>query len=176
MDATPPPARPASRADLAAALAWIVLGTGMLYGGWSMDRLEAQNINPYTAPGLVPALLGAGLVILGALLFLRSVRATAGGPSTIPTAEGTSTALASGRFPVALALCLLYGAGLVGRGVPFWLATFVFVFAAIAIFQWPARRAEGRAVRGLVVAALCGAGTALAVSLVFQELFLVRLP
>lgn len=169
MDETPSPAPTASRADLAAALAWIVLGAGMLYGGWSMERLENQNINPYTAPGLVPALLGGGLMLLGGLLFLRAAR------STSPAADA-ARAVPAARFWIALLLCLLYGAGLVGRGMPFWLATFLFVFAAIAIFQWPMRRAEGRTVRGLVVAALCGAGTAAAVSLVFQELFLVRLP
>ena len=39
-----------------------------------MDRLEQQHINPYTAPGLVPAALGIGIFVLGAILLVRSVR------------------------------------------------------------------------------------------------------
>jgi uncharacterized membrane protein YgdD (TMEM256/DUF423 family) len=46
---------PSPRADLFWALAWIVVGAAIFTGGFTMDRLERQNINPYTAPGLVPA-------------------------------------------------------------------------------------------------------------------------
>jgi hypothetical protein len=60
--------------------------------------------------------------------------------------------------------------------VPFWLATALFVFVAIAALRWGERRARGELGRGLLVAALCAAGTAASVTLVFQELFLVRLP
>src|SRR5678815_2732127 len=34
--------------DLRGALGWIVLGVAILIGSITMDRLEAQNINPYT--------------------------------------------------------------------------------------------------------------------------------
>ena len=37
-----------------------------------MDRLEAQHINPYTVPGLLPGLLGLVMILLGVLLALRS--------------------------------------------------------------------------------------------------------
>lgn len=161
-------AKPTPAADLAWSVAWIAFGGAVLYGAWTMDRLEKQNINPYTAPGLVPGLLGAGLVFMGLLLMLRSLRA--------PKVQRSAPAGDLGRLGIALALCLAYGLGLVGRGVPFWLATFLFVFAAIAVLQWPERRAAGTVARGLGVAALCAAGTAAGVTLVFQEIFLVRLP
>jgi len=161
--------RPSPRADLVWALAWIAFGAAALYGAWTMDRLEKMNINPYTAPGLVPGLLGAGIVLLGVLLLVRSLRAPAG------EAAGTAPA-AGGRLWLTLALCLAYGAGLVGRGLPFWAATFLFVFAAVALLQWPERRARRETARGLAFAAACAAATAAGVTLLFQELFLVRLP
>lgn len=138
-----------------------------------MDRLEKLNINPYTAPGLVPAALGAGIALLGLVLLLRSVRGT---HAPVDHARPGGDEFSVGRFFIALALCLAYGAGLVGRGVPFWLATFMFVFVSIAVLQWSERHERNERVRGLLVAAACGAGTAIAVTLVFQELFLVRLP
>jgi hypothetical protein len=162
--------QPSPGAELVWAAGWTAFGGAMLYGGWTMDRLEAQHINPYTAPGLVPGLLGAGLVLMGVLLFVRALRAKA---ALAPAqADGDND---PARFAVSLALCLGYGLGLVGRA-PFWLATFLFVFAAITVLQWRERRAAGSLGRGLALAAACAAGTALGVTLLFQELFLVRLP
>jgi hypothetical protein len=80
------------------------------------------------------------------------------------------------RFLLAAALCVAYAAGLVGHGVPFWAATAAFVFVAILAFRWAELKAAGTVGRGVVVAAGCAIGTAAGVTLVFQELFLVRLP
>ena len=49
-----------------AACIWIVFGSAVVYGSWTMDRLESLGIPPSTAPGLVPGLLGIGIVIFGA--------------------------------------------------------------------------------------------------------------
>ena len=43
--------QPSPRADLVSGLGWIALGGAIVYGSWTMDRLENLNINPYTAPG-----------------------------------------------------------------------------------------------------------------------------
>jgi hypothetical protein len=160
-----------ARADLVWSLVWIVAGAAMLYGGVTMDRLERQNINPYTAPGLVPALLGLGLVLLGGALLVRSVRRGGIAPGAA-TPDRTSWR----RLALAAGLCIAYAGGLIGHGLPFWLATTLFVFVAIAALDWPERRARGELGRGLAVAAACAVGTAAAVTFVFQEVFLVRLP
>ncbi|MFO1362311.1 MAG: tripartite tricarboxylate transporter TctB family protein [Burkholderiales bacterium] len=167
---------PTPRADLFWALAWIAVGAAMFAGGFTMDRLERQHINPYTAPGLVPALLGIGIAVLGAILLVRSVRRGA-----LAAADGGRAAADGGRLALALGLCLAYAGGLVGRTlfgwhVPFWLATALFVFASIVAFEWRDRRARGELGRGIAVAAACALGTAAGVTLVFQEVFLVRLP
>ena len=82
---------------------------------------------------------------------------------------------AANRLYLSLFLTLGYAAGLVGR-LPFWLATGLFTFLFIALFEWqgglPARS------RALALAVALGEAVALtvAVTVVFQELFLVRLP
>jgi hypothetical protein len=167
---------PSPRADLVWSLVWIAVGAAIFTGGFAMERLERQHINPYTAPGLVPALLGIGIAILGAILLARSVRRAGAGA----TADGGAPA-DRGRLAAALGLCIAYGGGLVGRTflgvhVPFWLATALFVFVSILAFEWRDRRARGELGRGMAVAAACAIGTAAGVTLVFQELFLVRLP
>ena len=65
---------PSPRASCAAASAWTVFGIAVLAISWRMDRLEAQHINPYTVPGLLPGLLGIVTILLGGLLALRSWR------------------------------------------------------------------------------------------------------
>ena len=62
------------RADLKDAVGWIVFGAAVLVGSVTMDRLEAQNINPVTAPGLLPGLLGIAMILLGSALGVRSWR------------------------------------------------------------------------------------------------------
>lgn len=161
--------RPSPAADLVWSLAWIAFGTAVVYGSWTMDRLEKMNINPYTVPGLVPGLLGGGIVLMGALLLFRSI-------GEFKNSSKNKSSPNTGRLALATALCLAYGAGLVGHGVPFWAATFLFVFVSIALFQSSERRARGETGRGLAVAAACALVTAAGVTLVFQELFLVRLP
>jgi hypothetical protein len=162
--------RPSPTADLVWSLVWIAAGAALFAGGYGMDRLEQQHINPYTAPGLVPAALGVGIFVLGALLLARSAR---GGPAAASATGGTASPR---RFLLAAALCLAYAAGLVGRGPPFWLATGLFVFVAILAFRWTDLKARGELAKGAAVAAACAIGTAAGVTLVFQELFLVRLP
>lgn len=159
--------RPVARADTIWALIWIVFGAAVFYGSWTMDRLEALHINPYTAPGLVPGALGLGIIVLGIALLMRSLRTTD---------SGTDVQLITPRLLIATALCVAYGVGLVGQGMPFWLTTTLFVFVSIAIFRWPEHKAADTLGRGLITAFLCAAGTAAGVTLVFQEIFLVRLP
>lgn len=161
--------RGAATADLVWSIAWIAIGAAIFVGGYAMDRLENQHINPYTAPGLVPAMLGIGIVVLGGILLVRALRRAA-------EHAGDTSHASSQRLAIAVVLCLAYAAGLVGRGIPFWLATSAFVFVSILAFRWPDLKARGAIGRGVVVAAACAVGTAAAVTLVFQELFLVRLP
>ena len=159
-----------ARADLISALFWLLLGGAIAAGSWRMDRLEQQGASLYTAPGLVPGLLGAAIALFGAMLALRSVArgALVGRASLWPGFNG--------RLVLSGVLMLAYAAGLVGHGVPFWLATWLFVAGYVGIFEWPMRTERKQRVRGIAMALLYGAATSLVVCYAFQEIFYVRLP
>jgi len=70
----------------------------------------------------------------------------------------------------------VYALLLVGRGLPFWLSTALFVTTFVLLFQYTQRKAAGRLARGFVVALACGVLTSLIVTLLFEQLFYVRLP
>ena len=167
--------QPASpRSDFIAALLWMAFGIAVAIGSWRMDRLENQDINPYTVPGLLPGLLGIALILFGALLLLRAWQQGALDPS-VPRGVPMSAAERK-RLLIVLGLCLTFGVGLVGHGLPFWLAAAIFVSATISILQYPQRRAANQVARGIVTALVIGLGAGLAITLIFQEFFLVRLP
>src|SRR3954465_15388341 len=115
----------APRADLHDAIGWMAFGIAVLVGAITMDRLERQNINPVTVPGLLPGLLGIAMILLGAVMGLRSWRrgalTRAVQPRTLHQREETR------RVAVAIALCLGYGVVLVGHGIPYWLASSIYV-------------------------------------------------
>ena len=164
------------RADLKDAVGWIVLGAAVLVGSITMDRLEQQNINPVTVPGLLPGLLGIAMILLGSVLGVRSLRRGAlhqqGG---VRSAEEREQAR---RVWTAIALCCGYGIVLVGHGIPFWLASTIYVTASILVFQRLSRDPEERRLGGKAwaKALVIGAVSSVVTWLVFEMLFLVRLP
>lgn len=164
------------RSDLADAGFWIALGVAVLIGSITMDRLERQGVNPYTVPGLLPGLLGIAMIALGGVLALRSLRrgalhVQASPPDAIDRERWR-------RIWVVAGLCLGYGVVLVGHGLPFWLASTIYVTGSILILQ---RMSRDPAVRRQTPktwakALAIGLGSSLVTHLVFQELFLVRMP
>src|SRR5258708_23313898 len=130
---------PTVRADLIGGVVWIVLGGAIAVLSWNMDRLQQLAISPYTVPGLVPGLLGAGLVVLGALLAARAIRAGALAQLRVQIAVDR---VGLARIVITGALCIAYATVLIGR-LPFWLATALFVFAFVAGFDYRERRAAG---------------------------------
>jgi hypothetical protein len=165
------------QADFIAAWVWVAFGLAVMIGAWRMDRLESQGASLYTAPGLVPGILGAVLLLLGLLLALRAARADGHQLRRVRWRLDLPTRAVVLRVGAFLALALAYAAGLVGHGgIPFWLATFLFVTGFVLAFDWTRRRDAGQTTRGVLLAVAIGAGTAFVVSYVFQEVFLVRLP
>jgi putative tricarboxylic transport membrane protein len=164
------------KADFVTGLVLVALGIATLIESLRMPRFVELNVNPYTVPGLVPGALGAILLALGAVLFLRAARAGGWRLSVRePGAARVSSDPAARRLVLSVALCLAYAAGLVGR-LPFWLATFLFVAAFVALFEWPLAASPGDRRLRLLFALAFGAAVAAAVTLLFEHLFLVRLP
>ena len=156
------------KADLITGVVLLALAAAVLYGGWSMDRLEIRRIHPASIPGLVPLGLGIALAIAAALLVIRACRAPEASAEVTQDERGV-------RLAVTLALCLLYAGGLIGH-VPYAIATGLLVFAFIAVFEWHEAGRAGRRVRSLATALIQAVLVAAIVSLAFEKLFLVRLP
>jgi hypothetical protein len=164
------------RSDFVGGVGWMALGAAVLVASVTMDRLQSQNINPYTIPGLLPGLLGIGMLLLGGILALRSWRRGA-----ITQARAPITALqreTRKRVWTVIALCTAYSVPLIGHGLPFWAASAIFVTAAILSLQRMNTDAEERRLtpRLWTKAIVIGLTSAVVTQLVFQELFLVRLP
>jgi len=165
-----------ARADFLFSLVLIALGLAAAVESWRMPRFENLGIDPMTAPGLTPGLLGLVLALLGFLLLHRAI--AAGGWRRL--APGTAEEVADrrgamGRVGLSLVLTLGYAGGLVGR-VPFWLATAIFVFLFVAAFEWRRGEALPQRLRRLAMAAILAGLAAAAVTYLFEEIFLVRLP
>jgi hypothetical protein len=183
-DVEPPPAAvepPAEepitpRGDLKDAACWIALGVVVLIGSVTMDRLEQQHINPYTVPGLLPGLLGIMMMLLGGVLALRSLGR--GALRLAPTPPSADDGERWRRIWVVTALCLGYGIVLIGHGLPFWLASTIYVMASILIMQRmsrdPAQRRQ--TARAWIKALTIALSASVITHLVFQEFFLVRMP
>jgi hypothetical protein len=163
------------RRDLLSGVAWTVLGCVIAALSWQMDRMVQQGATMHTAPGLWPGIVGTLLAALGGVLILRSWQRARRGGWDAAAVDGTDYAPRS-RFALAATMFFVYAVLLVGRGLPFWLSTAAFVSAFVFIFQYTLGRAAGNAARGLGVALACGVLTALVVTLLFEQLFYVRLP
>jgi hypothetical protein len=168
--------RASPRADLKDAVAWILFGIVVLVASVTMDRLEQQNINPVTVPGLLPGLLGIAMILLGGVMAVRSLRLGALAHATPPTTPHHREA--SRRVWIAIALCCGYGVVLVGHGIPFWIASSIYVTISILVFRRLSsdplhRRLDARAwIQALVIGVLSSVVT----WLVFERVFLVRMP
>jgi hypothetical protein len=153
-----------ARSDLIGGAGWMVFGAAVLAAALTMDRFEAMGATLYTMPGFVPGIFGSTLVVLGAALALRGWRRRAASQQAAP-------AMLNRRVVTMLALSLVYAIGLIGR-VPFWLATPLFVAPFIFLFTDDARSVPRRAALAAIVAVL----TTVTVVVIFEQVFLVRLP
>jgi Tripartite tricarboxylate transporter TctB family len=160
-----------SRSDLLGGLAWIGFGIVILIESLRMDRFTKMGVSLYTMPGFVPGILGAVIVALGAALIWRSWRRMTVHGQVEALVQEKSDSLFNQRILIALPLCLVYAAGLVGR-VPFWLATALF----IAVFTYCFAPKELTQTKRMLAALTSGVITTAVVIGVFQYVFLVRLP
>jgi hypothetical protein len=174
-DLPPEEARAVAASELRGGLTWTVFGVAVLALSLRMDRLEAQHINPYTVPGLLPGLLGIVTILLGALMALRSWRRGGrfvGGPRL------AMSGVALRRLALVVGLIVAYTVVLLGHGLPFWAGATIYVTASIILLQAPQRAAEGRGLtlREAAVALAIGLASGWIITWVFQDAFLVRLP
>lgn len=164
--------------DRLAGIVFAVLGMLVAFGAWQMPRYADRGAQIYETPGFTPGLLGIALTICGVILALRP--ASAGAESYSFWNEVMGSPITRSRALAALVLTLGYGAFLFGS-LPYVVATFLFVFAFVVVFElWltpvdkPKR--SGGPYKVLGIAAALGLAVAFVTQYVFQTLFLVQLP
>jgi hypothetical protein len=161
------------RVDLWVAASFLALSLAVIVLSLRMPRFAEQGGEIYTAPGLVPSFYGVVLCVLSLWLGFRALRRGALGSVQPQAAQESGNSNA--RLALASILGIFFVLGLIGR-MPFWLAVSVFVTLFIALFEWqPGMGGRTRALR-LATAVVQGLVTAFLVTLVFEKLFLVRLP
>ena len=164
----------APRTDLWVGASFLAFSVAVLSLTLRMPTYTDQGGQIYTAPALVPSFYAVVILLLSLWLAVRSIRAgalTPAGTQGGPAEAGNSNA----RFVLAAGLVLVFIVVLIGR-MPFWLAAAIFVAVFIAAFEWrPGVEAKAR-VRRLAVAVVQGVATGILVTLVFERVFLVRLP
>ncbi len=165
--------RAAIRADKVFGIFWVVFGGTIIAASSAMPIPTHLGATVLTSPGLVPALLGAALVLLGAVLTVRAMRGTT---VMSPDEAGVDPdTLSTWRPIVALVMMVVFAAALSLRQ-PFvpWTTGFVTLF--VVAFNW----AEKTDTRGRLIlvggALVLGLATALILRFVFEDLFFVRLP
>ncbi len=155
------------KADFWFSIFLTTLGTAIAIESWRMPRLENLGVHPMSAPGLTPGLLGIVLAVLGVLLLARSLRAVRVTRAVVDEDRGPQ---GWRRLWLTLLLCFLYAIVLLGR-LPFWSATALFVLIFVLAFTW-----HRRSIQRCVMAAALAIAVAIAVTLLFEQVFLVRLP
>jgi hypothetical protein len=163
--------KPSPFADFVSALGGLAFATVVVVLSWRMDRLAHLQVSVYSAPGLVPGLLGAALGLMSVLLMGRALRAGALSSVSLPSFR----LIDHWRLLVALGLSLAFALGLVGSGLPFWLAAAIYIAAFVFIFRIADETGQPPW-RAAAVAVAYGALMGIVVHYVFEHLFLVRLP
>lgn len=163
------------RADLITSILLMAIGLGAAIESWRMPRLQQLGVSIYSAPGVVPFLLGIVIAFLALILLVRSLRA--GGFTLLLSGTGEPLIAGDGakRFVMTAGLTLGYALVLVGR-LPFWLATSIFVGAFVMIFEWQAGLGGTGFTRRAVAVAAFALAVGVSVSVLFEKIFLVRLP
>ena len=138
----PPRIYPSSpRRDLVGGAFWLAAGCVVTVLSWQMDRMTQQGATLHTAPGLWPGIVGALLAVLGGALMLRSRHRAQRIGWDAAEPDETDYAPLPG-FALAAAMFFVYALLLVGRGLPFWLGTALFVTAFVFVFQLAQRKAR----------------------------------
>jgi putative tricarboxylic transport membrane protein len=162
------------RVDLWTGAFFLLLSLVIVSLAVHMPRFAEQKGEIYTAPGLVPGIYGVVIGILSVWLITRSLRRLAAGEA-VAEGEAGAEGNSSLRLALAAALGLIFCVGLIGR-MPFWAAAALFVTAFIVLFEWRRGDPWSRRATRFATAALQGVITGVAVMLVFEKMFYVRLP
>ena len=160
------------KADFYFSIALMAFGITVTVMAFRMPVIEKD---PYSSPGVLPGVLGVIITGLSLVMFIRSVIKTklhVGVPTE--SFKAFLNEIATRKMIITIIFCLLY-VFLLGE-VPFSLLTFFYVFLFILIFEYERKIPFRPQIKKLIIAAIVALGSSAFITLVFQYLFLVRLP
>ena len=164
------------KADFLTGIVLILLSIFILFESWRMPRLEHLKVHPLSVPGLVPAFLGTVIFIFAVILVVRSIRAA--GHHVGVSRESLRHVLSqpgNQRLLLTAIISIGYAGFLIGS-IPYWLATGLFVFVFVAVFEWRRGLTRREYVRLGLAAGILAVVTSAVVTWAFQAVFLVTLP
>lgn len=164
------------KADFVTGLVLLFLSLYVIIESWRMPRLEHLKVHPLSVPGIVPAFIGTVLLIFGLILIIRSIR-KGGHRLRITYKEIQRVLNDSGNRRLLLTAFFSIGyAGFLIGTLPYWLATGLFIFIFITLFEWKQELDPRQRWKNLMIAVFIAVISSAAITLVFERLFLVTLP
>ena len=163
------------KADFATSIFLIVFSGAIFYFSVKMPRFAERHVNPYSAPGLVPGLLGLILGLLGLILLIRSIMRKG---YKLNLNEKTLKTFFTDKMTIRILYSVLVSVSywiLLGR-VPFIVVTALYVIAFIIIFEYDKNERLFAQWKTFLFAVIIGVLTSVSVAYTFQYLFLVNLP
>jgi hypothetical protein len=163
------------KADFVTSLLLTIFGLAIVIISFRMPTYQELGANPYSAPGIVPAVLGFILHILGIVLLIRSIsrkgyRLTISINKVILLFKQESIK----RLIITLCLSIAY-VWLLGK-MNYFLLNSLFILLFILIFELNFNKRIFEQKRTLFIAIAEAFIIAGSIALVFQYVFLVRLP
>ena len=160
------------KADFYTSIVFMVFGITVTVMALRMPQIPRD---PYSSPGVLPVILGVIITGLSLIMFIRSVIRTRG----LPGVSGSSlkaafTAVSFYRILATVILCLCY-VFLLGK-IMFPLVTFLFIFGFIVFFEYDLKTPFKPQIKKILIGALVAFAASATVTVIFQYLFLVRLP
>lgn len=157
-----------NKADFFTSIFLFLLGLIVFTISIRMPTFRELGANPYSAPGIVPMILGVIIAIMGAILFTRSVIRK--GYNIRITYSGMKAFFKNNsirRLLIALFLSVFYVI-LLGK-INYFLLTTMYIFLFVWSFELKTKKTLFFALLEAVLIAAC-------ISYVFRYLFLVTLP
>ncbi|RLC38901.1 MAG: hypothetical protein DRH33_03765 [Candidatus Nealsonbacteria bacterium] len=157
-----------NKADFFTSIFLFLLGLIVFIISIRMPTFRELGANPYSAPGIVPMILGVIIVIMGAILFTRSVISK--GYKISLSFQGLKLFFKNNsikRLFIALFLSVFYVI-LLGK-INYFLLTTLYIFLFVWSFELKTKKTLFFALLEAVLIAAC-------ISYVFRYLFLVTLP
>jgi len=164
------------KADFVVSILLMAFGLWIVLHSWHMPRFEELGANPFSAPGIVPGLLGTIIFILSLAVFTRSLRQK-GYRMGInrETLKRFFYDVSSQRMLLTTVICAIYGLAMIGN-MNYYLATFTFVICFLLLFQYGLSEKTAAPGKLLIASGVQAILTAVIVGAVFRYLFLVELP